>query len=95
MSGGKFGSDKFDVDQELSGAPAEIEAYYWETEESHSTNEITMNDYLDCHLDDSFEVIEHGGTLAVILSDTGIKYEVHASGNGDFNHHKVEFVLID
>tara|TARA_R110000751_G_scaffold305501_1_gene422009 strand:+ start:169 stop:387 length:219 start_codon:yes stop_codon:yes gene_type:complete len=71
-----------------------MEDYYWETEEPHSTNEDTMHDYLDYHLDDSFKVLEHGGTLAVIISDTGIKYEVHASGNGDFNNHKVEFIKI-
>ena len=63
--------------------------YTWETEEPHSDNSETMEDYLENHLPDAYEVIEQNGTLAIIMK--GKKIVVHASGNGDFTSHKVRF----
>lgn len=71
-----------------------MENYYWTTEESISTNELTMCDYLDNHLDEEFEVTLQEGTYAEIKSEDGREYEVHASGNGNFMNHKVHFVEI-
>jgi hypothetical protein len=67
-----------------------MDTYKWKTEYSHNNNEDTMMEYLDYHLDADAEIIDHEGTSAEILLD-GVKYGVHASGDGDSFHHKVEF----
>jgi hypothetical protein len=70
-----------------------MESIYWETEEAHSNNSVTMGDYLesinmlDIHLVD--------GTYAEGSNAKGERYEIHASGNGDFNNHRIDFVLIN
>ena len=66
----------------------------WHTEESHANNSETMNDYLDIEMDPSWELIMIDGTYAEIMTDCGICYQVHASGDGDFNNHKVSFKII-
>ena len=73
-----------------------ILTYCWETPIPHQDNIETMNDFLENHLDKinglDIEIKEVDGTL-VFASDTEsdvIKYEIHASGDGDFSHHKVE-----
>lgn len=71
-----------------------MDDYIWETEEELSTNELTMHDYLDGHIDDAWEVLVLDGTYAEIKTSEGLLYEVHASGNGDFKSHKVEFKAI-
>ena len=69
-----------------------MDTVYWKTEEQHSDNSITMLDYLeninmlDIHMVD--------GTYAEGSNAKGDRYEIHASGDGDFNNHKIEFVLI-
>lgn len=66
--------------------------YYWSTEESHGNNQATMCDFLDNHLTDDYEVVMVDGTYAEIKNiGTGDVFEVHASGDGDFNNHKVRF----
>jgi len=70
--------------------------YYWTTEECHSDNNFTMQDYLNNHLSDEFEVTLEDGTYAEITSkSTGAVWGVHASGNGDCFNHKVEFKNIN
>jgi hypothetical protein len=54
-------------------------------------DELTMHDYLDNHLPETWEILLHDGTYAEIKADDGLSYEVHASGNGDFKSHKIEF----
>lgn len=71
-----------------------MEDYTWETEESHADNIETMSDYLENHMDCSWEVIMVDGTYAEIETETGDVYEVHASGNGSFFEHRVSFVQI-
>ena len=57
--------------------------YYWNTEEPHSNNTVTMGDFLENELDEGVKVIIQDGSYAEI--ETGGKlYEVHASGDGDF-----------
>lgn len=68
------------------------EFYYWSTEESHPDNTHTMSDFLDSELDDSFSVHLVDGTYAEIVDEHLHYWEVHASGNGDFFSHKVQFV---
>ena len=64
--------------------------FTWETEYVHVTNTITMREYLENHLPENAELLFEDGTYAEIEFE-GIKYEVHASGNGDFYNHKVRF----
>jgi len=76
---------------ELKSIIKEEGTYYWATDEPLSTNELNMHDFIDNHIiDDDIDVILHDGTYAEIDLDGKI-YEVHASGNGDFCNHKVEF----
>lgn len=68
--------------------------YYWKTEEPHSTNIDTMNDYLDNEMPEGWVIADIDGTYAEVVDTDGNKWAVHASGNGDCNNHKVEFELI-
>lgn len=70
-----------------------MEPYYWKTEDPHADNSVTMSDYLNNEMDNSFSIILVDGTYAEIKTNHG-KFAVHASGNGDFLNHKVEFVKL-
>jgi hypothetical protein len=69
--------------------------YYWSTDDSHSDNQETMADYLENHMPDDWKIEMEDGTYAEIATVDGERYEVHASGNGDSNNHKIEFKLIE
>ena len=72
-----------------------METYRWKTIRSHSNNVETMNDYLENHLPQWFDVTFEDGTYAEIKNkNTGQIFGVHAGGDGDFNHHKVTFDFI-
>lgn len=72
-----------------------MKTFYWTTEKSHCNNIETMQEYLEEYLPSNFEVIFEDGTYAEIKnSNTGVIWGVRASGNGDFNNHKVEFEFI-
>jgi|TARA_R110000851_G_C12697250_1_gene525670 hypothetical protein len=66
---------------------------YWETEQSHSDNSATMQDYLENINMLDIHLVQ--GTYAEGSNGKGERYAIHASGDGDFNHHKIEFILID
>jgi len=70
-----------------------MEPVYWETDEPHANNSETMSDYINSinMLDIDFV----SGTYAEGTNAQGQRFGIHAGGNGDFNHHKVEFVLIE
>jgi len=69
-----------------------MQTFYWQTTEPHATNEETMQDYLDNHLPSEFEVTLQDGTYAEITNiQTNECFAAHASGNGDFCNHKIEF----
>jgi len=68
-----------------------METYYWNTEEPHANNQTTMCDFIDNH-NTFLEITFVGGTYAEGVDVSGQKWEIHASGNSDFNNHKVEFV---
>lgn len=67
-----------------------MENYYWKTEYYHADNTTTMLEYLDEHVDEDVKVLNMEGTYAEIMKD-GVKYGVHASGNGDSFNHKITF----
>ena len=67
--------------------------WLWQTEDHHHDNNETMVEFLECYLPEGFEVTLCDGTYAEIHKD-GLTYEVHASGNGDPYHHRVEFSII-
>ena len=72
-----------------------MDNYYWETELPLATNELTMQDFIDNHMNEycgeDFEVVHWDGTYVEIQDDNGTLYGVSASGNGDFCNHKIEF----
>ena len=71
------------------------ETYYWTTDYQHSNNTHTMTEYLEDYLPKGFEILEADDSMAIIQSKDGVKYGCHASGNGDFFNHKVEFELME
>lgn len=68
--------------------------FYFSTIHSHFNNTHTMSVFLEEYLPDDYEVVSQDGTYAEIISSDGTVYGVHASGNGDFNNHKIEFEAI-
>ena len=72
-----------------------MQTFYWNTENEHSNNVETMQEYLEEHLPSCFKVIFEDGTYAEIQNiNSGQIFGVNASGNGDFRSHKVEFEYI-
>ena len=72
-----------------------METFKWHTTEPHNNNEDTMNDYLENHLPQCFNVIFKDGTYSEIQNEnTGQIFGVRAMGDGDFTHHKVTFEFI-
>lgn len=68
--------------------------YYWQTETSHANNQTTMCDFLDYH-NTKLEITFVDGTYAEGIDENGVKWEIHARGDGDFFHHCVEFVELE
>ena len=66
------------------------ESFYWETDEPHTDNMETMYEFLEEHLPEDCEIVEHNGTYAEVKQGEKV-VGIHASGNGDFKRHKVEF----
>jgi hypothetical protein len=67
-----------------------METFRWKTDYYHADNNTTMLEYLDLFLPEDAIEIMVDGTYAEIERD-GVKYAVHASGDGDSFNHKVEF----
>lgn len=70
-----------------------METIYWSTEEELNDNSFVMNDYLENI--NMLDITMVDGTYAEGVNAQGDKYEIHASGNGDFYNHKIEFKLIN
>ena len=69
-----------------------MDSYRFKTVEPHIDNIQTMNDYLDNHLSESFEVVLTDGTYAEIENRfTGERFAVHAGGDGDSFNHLITF----
>ena len=73
---------------------ANVDEYLWETEYPLATNMESMGDFLENHLDDSFDVIMIDGTYSEIEDKNKNKFALHAAGDGDFTHHKIKFIAI-
>lgn len=69
-----------------------METIYWQTEEALNDNNFVMNDYLENI--NMLDITMTDGTYAEGVNAKGEKYEIHASGDGDFFNHKIEFKLI-
>ena len=70
-----------------------MKTYYWTTEQPHTCNTHTMCQYLEEI--NTLEIIDQDGTYAEVVDDEGQKWGLHASGNGDFFSHKIEFEKIE
>lgn len=54
-----------------------------------------MQDYIHNHLHESLTYLFQDGSYAEALNEnTGERWGIHASGNGDFNNHRVSFELL-
>jgi len=66
---------------------------YFETEEPLSENSFVMGYYID-FINTRLDIYLVDGTYAEGVDNTGSTYEIHASGDGDFTHHKIEFIYM-
>ena len=66
-----------------------MKTFTWKTDYAHNDNEQTMEEYLHeyCEL----EITKIDGAYAVGKDENGDVWAIHASGNGDFFNHKIEF----
>ena len=69
-----------------------METYYWTTEQAHANNTETMSEYLDEI--NMLDLIMVDGSYAEGKNSKSETYAMRASGDGDFNKHKVEFELL-
>lgn len=67
-----------------------MEDFTYATDYYHVDNTFTMNDYLENHLPENFEIISQDGSFAEISDGVNV-YEVHAGGNGDSYNHRITF----
>ena len=67
-----------------------IETITWKTEEPHADNLETMCDYMENI--NMLDITFIDGTYAEGVNCSGDKFGIHASGDGDFFNHKIEFV---
>lgn len=65
---------------------------FFETDFETSNNSETMNVFLDLFYIDEDKILCLDGTYAEIYFND-LLYSVHASGNGTFSNHKIEFVI--
>lgn len=68
------------------------ETFCWSTDYYHANSQTTMCEFLDHDLPEEYTVTFVDGTYVEITKEgTTETYSVHASGNGDFYNHKIEF----
>ena len=61
----------------------QMEAYRWSTPQPHNNNNETMDDYLNNHLPQCFDVVFEDGTYAEIKNkNTGQIFGVSSTGDG-------------
>ena len=70
-----------------------METIYWSTDEPLNDNTFVMSDYLECI--NMLDITMVDGTYAEGVNSKGEKYAIHASGDGDFFNHKIEFELLE
>ena len=69
-----------------------MKSIYWTTDEPHANNSETMQDYLENI--NMLDIHFVSRTYAEGSNGMGERYEIHASGDGDFLHHRIDFKLI-
>lgn len=66
--------------------------FRWETEYYHPDNAFTMQDFLDNHLLDSYEILFVDSSYCEIkFKYTDFIYKLDAKGDGDSYHHVVNW----
>lgn len=72
-----------------------ITEYKWSTDYYHHDNTFTMNDFIENHLTDNYEVIFNDGSYCEVQCvNTDKIYSLNAKGDGDCYNHIVEINLI-
>lgn len=70
--------------------------YTWSTENAHANNTETMSDYLQNHLPEHLTILFQDGSYTEVIDNATLQvFGVHASGNGDFNNHRVRFEVLN
>lgn len=71
-------------------------SFYWSTDYYHHDNAFTMQDFLNNHLPDDFEVIFEDGSYAEVQQHaTDAIFSLDAKGNGDCFHHVVNWKFLE
>lgn len=68
---------------------------YWNTDEPHRDNNETLCDFLENECPEWLDVYLVDGAYAEGIDRNKDKWEIHASGNGDFHNHMVSFKIIN
>lgn len=72
-----------------------MEDFRFTTKEALATNSDTMDWFANEHFYEVFDedtiFIENDGSYAKVLDCNGKKWALHASGDGDFTHHRIIF----
>jgi hypothetical protein len=70
--------------------------YTWHTENAHSDNTETMSDFINNHFPEELTFLFQDGSYCEAIHEGSNKlWGIHASGNGDFNNHKIRFELLN
>jgi len=64
--------------------------FYWETEEYHHDNSITLNDWLENQMQDDVEITYQSGSYCEVINSFGESYSLMVGGNGDSYSHQIE-----
>jgi len=75
-----------------------MEDFKFTTNEPLATNSDTMDWFANEHFYKVFDkeaiFIEEDGSYAEVLDGGGTKWALHASGDGDFTHHRIRFEVL-
>ena len=69
--------------------------FQWSTEAAHLDNAETMNDFIENHLPDEWEVGMVDGSYAEAISDGGHRFALDAKGDGDSHNHIVNIIRLE
>jgi hypothetical protein len=72
-----------------------MKPYRWRTDNPHFNNTETMGCYLDFEMPQDWVLTLDNDTYAEIIDSDGLKWGLHASGDGDSFCHKIEFEQLE
>lgn len=74
-----------------------IDTFIWNTEYDLSDNNAVMSEWLEQYIPEDYILIGESidGTYAEIINEDGHLFACHASGNGGFFSHKIDFELLE